>query len=87
MLERSKGIGPQTAAILWMEGLFRSSTTRRKLAAYAGLAPTPWQSGWIDHERDETKVSGQPADAANMVELAWVWLESPPGFGAQPVAP
>jgi transposase len=24
---------------------------RRQVAAYAGLAPTPWQSGSIDHEQ------------------------------------
>jgi transposase len=51
MLVRLKGIGPQTAAVLWSEGLFRRFDNRRQVAAYAGLAPTPWQSGPIDHEQ------------------------------------
>ena len=41
MLARLKGIGPETAAVLWSEGLFRQFDNRRQVAAYAGLAPTP----------------------------------------------
>jgi len=51
MLARLKGIGPETAAVLWSEGLFRRFDNRRQVAAYAGLAPTPWQSGSIEHEQ------------------------------------
>src|SRR4029077_9685386 len=51
MLLDIKGIGPEFAAVLWSEGLFRHFDTRRQVAAYAGLAPTPWQSGVIDRER------------------------------------
>jgi transposase len=42
MLVRLKGIRPQTAAVLWSEGLFRRFDSRRQVAAYAGLAPKPW---------------------------------------------
>ena len=45
MLLDFKGIGAEFAAVLWLEGLFRQFDNRRQLAAYAGLAPTPWQSG------------------------------------------
>ena len=38
MLARLKGIGPETAAVLWSEGLFRRFDNRRQVAAYAGLA-------------------------------------------------
>ena len=31
-----------TAAVLWSEGLSRHFNNRRRVAAYAGLAPTPW---------------------------------------------
>src|SRR5436190_10868431 len=55
MLARLKGIGPETAAVLWSEGLFRQFDNRRQVAAYAGLAPTPWQSGSIDHEQGVSK--------------------------------
>jgi transposase len=41
MLLNLKGIGAEFAPIL----------TRRQLAAYAGLAPTPWQSGSIRQEQ------------------------------------
>ena len=40
-----------TAAVLWSEGLFRQFDNRGQVAAYAGLAPTLWQSGSIDHEQ------------------------------------
>ena len=43
MLLDIKGIGPEFAAVLWSEGLFRHFDNRRQVAAYAGLAPTPWQ--------------------------------------------
>ena len=71
MLARLKGIGPQTAAVLWSEGLFRQFDNRRQVAAYAGLAPTPWQSGTIDHEQGVSK-AGNPRLRTTMVELAWL---------------
>jgi hypothetical protein len=48
LLMKLKGIGPEFAAVLWLEALFRSFGNRRQVAAYAGLAPVPWQSGGID---------------------------------------
>jgi transposase len=77
MLTRLKGIGPQTAAVLWSEGLFRQFDNRRQVAAYAGLAPTPWQSGTIDHEQGVSK-AGNPRLRTTMVELAWLWLQNQP---------
>ena len=41
MLLNIKGIGPEFAAILWSDGLFRHFDNRRQVASYAGLAPTP----------------------------------------------
>src|SRR3984893_627548 len=77
MLAGLKGIGPQTAAVLWSEGLFRPFDNRRQVAAYAGLAPTPWKSGWIDHEQGVSK-AGNPRLRTTMVELAWLWLQNQP---------
>jgi transposase len=54
-----KGIGPESAAILYTEGLFRKFDNRRQVAAYAGLAPTPWRSGSIDREQGVSK-AGNP---------------------------
>ena len=44
-LLKLKGMGPEFASLLWLELLFRSFGNRRQVAAYAGLAPSPWQSG------------------------------------------
>jgi transposase len=77
MLARLKGIGPETAAVLWSEGLFRHFDNRRQVAAYAGLAPTPWKSGSIDHEQGVSK-AGNPRLRTAMVELAWLWLQNQP---------
>jgi transposase len=73
-----RGIGPELAAVLWLEGSFRRFANRRQLAAYAGLAPSPWQSGRMDREQGIAK-SGNPRLRTAMVELAWLWLRHQPG--------
>jgi transposase len=77
-LLRLKGIGPEIAARLWLEALFRSFGNRRQVAAYAGLTPTPWQSGDSDREQGIGK-SGNPRLRTTMIELAWLWLRHQPG--------
>jgi transposase len=76
-LMKLRGIGPEFAAVLWLEGLFRRFANRRQLAAYAGLAPSPWQSGRVDREQGIAK-SGNPRLRTAMVELAWLWLRHQP---------
>lgn len=77
MLLGLKGIGPEFAAILYSEGLFRHFDNRRQVAAYAGLAPSPWQSGSIDREQGVSK-AGNPRLRTTMVQLAWLWLRHQP---------
>src|ERR671912_8070 len=72
-----KGVGPEFAAVLWSEGLYRHFENRRQVAAYAGLAPTPWQSGTIDREQGVSK-AGNPRLRATMIQLAWLWLRHQP---------
>ena len=72
-----KGIGADIAGILWAEGLFRSFANRRQVAAYAGLAPTPWKSGSIDREQGVSK-AGNPRLRTIMIQLAWLWLRHQP---------
>src|SRR3954467_3060753 len=72
-----KGVGPEFAAVLWSEGLYRPFENRRQVAAYAGLAPTPWQSGTIDREQGVSK-AGNPRLRATMIQLAWLWLRHQP---------
>src|ERR1700693_1378225 len=59
MLLDIKGIGPEFAAILWSEGLFRHFDNRRQVASFAGLAPTHWRSGSVDREQGVSK-AGNP---------------------------
>ncbi|RZF58632.1 IS110 family transposase [Sphingomonas populi] len=77
MLLSIKGIGPEFAAVLYSEGLFRHFGNRRQLAAYAGLVPSPWQSGSIDREQGVSK-AGNPRLRTTMVQLAWLWLRHQP---------
>lgn len=72
-----KGIGPEFAAVLWSEGLFRHFDNRRQVAAYAGLAPTPWQSGAVDREQGVSK-SGNPRLRTTLIQLAWLWIRHQP---------
>ena len=76
-LMRLRGIGPEFAAVLWLEGLFRRFRNRRQLAAYAGLAPSPWQSGTVRGEQGISK-SGNPRLRTTAIELAWLWLRHQP---------
>jgi transposase len=77
MLLAIKGIGPEFAAVLWSEGLFRHFDNRRQVASYAGLAPTPWQSGSVDREQGVSK-SGNPRLRTILIQLAWLWLRHQP---------
>jgi len=77
MLTKVVGIGPEFAAVLWGEGLFRHFDNRRQVAAYAGLAPTPWQSGSVDREQGIGK-SGNPRLRSTLLEMAWLWLRHQP---------
>lgn len=77
MLSNVKSIGPEFAAVLWTEGLCRSFANRRQVAAFAGLAPTPWQSGSIDREQGVSK-AGNPRLRTTMIQLAWLWLRHQP---------
>lgn len=77
MLLGIKGIGPEFAAILWSEGLFRRFDNRRQIASYAGLAPTPWQSGSVDREQGVSK-AGNSRLRTTLIQLAWLWLRHQP---------
>jgi transposase len=77
MLLAIRGIGPEFAAVLWMEAFFRSFANRKQVAAYAGLAPTPWQSGSVDREQGVSK-AGNPRLRTTLIQLAWLWLRHQP---------
>ena len=63
--------------VLWSEGLFRHFANRRQLASYAGLAPTPWQSGAVAREQGVSK-AGNARLRTMMIQLSWLWLRHQP---------
>ncbi|MGI9435662.1 MAG: IS110 family transposase [Geminicoccaceae bacterium] len=77
LLLQLKSIGPEFASVLWLEGFYRSFDNRRQLAAFSGLAPSPWRSGNIDHEQGIAK-SGNAKLRCTMIELSWLWLRYQP---------
>jgi transposase len=77
MLLQLKGIGPEIASVLWHEGLSRQFDNRRQVAAYAGLAPSHWQSGKIDHDQGVSK-AGNPRLRTTLIQLAWLWVRHQP---------
>jgi transposase len=78
LLLRLRAIGPQTAAVLMLEAFYRRFDNRRQVAAFAGLSPSPWQSGAVAHDQGISK-AGQPHLRKTMVELAWLWRRHQPG--------
>jgi len=77
MLLALKGLGANFAAVLWSEAFYRPFSNRRQIAAYAGLAATPWQSGGIRHEQGVSK-AGNPRLRTTMIQLAWLWIRHQP---------
>ena len=67
LLLKLKGIGPEFASLLWLESLFRSFGNRRQVAAYGGLAPSPWQSGGVERDQGISK-SGNRRLRKTMIE-------------------
>jgi transposase len=55
LLLRLRGIGPEFATVLPVECLYKQFDNRRQVAAFAGLAPTPWASGSVDREQGISK--------------------------------
>jgi transposase len=72
-----RGIGPEFASVLWLECFYRTFASRRHVAAYSGLAPTPWKSGEIDQEQGISG-AGNRKLRQTMIEMAWLWLTHQP---------
>ena len=64
LLGRLKAIGPQIAAVLYFEGLYRSFANRREVAACAG---------WC-----RPRGAAARSTASIMIELAWLWVSHQP---------
>jgi transposase len=73
-----RGIGPESA--WWLVGeLFswREIKNRKQLAALAGLTPTPYDSGDVQHDQGISK-AGNIRVRWIMTEIAWSWLRHQP---------
>jgi transposase len=78
-LLRLRGIGANSAWLYVMEFFgWRWIRNRKQLAALAGLAPTPYQSGDSDHEQGISK-AGNRRLRTMAIEIAWCWLQYQPG--------
>jgi transposase len=77
-LARLGGVGPTSALLLVAEIYHRRFDTRRHLASFVGLAPTPHASGDITRDRGIGK-AGTKLARQTLVELAWSWLRYQPG--------
>jgi transposase len=74
-----RGIGVNSAWLYVMEFFsWRRIRNRKQLAALAGLAPTPYQSGDSDREQGISK-AGNRRLRTMAVEIAWCWLRYQPG--------
>jgi transposase len=76
-LQRLKSLGPVFAPSLTNEVFYKDFRNRREVAAYIGLAPSPWQSGGTDREQGISK-AGNPRARQKAIELAWLWVEHQP---------
>ena len=77
---RLRGIGANFSAVLAKEAFYRTFDNRRQIAAYLGLAPTPFQSGGMDRDRRINR-AGNSRARKTMVQLAWLWLRYQPESG------
>lgn len=76
-LTRLRSIGPEFATVLVGEVFYRRFDNRRQLGGYAGLGPSPFNSGAVARDQGIAK-SGNPRLRTAMVELAWMWLRHQP---------
>jgi transposase len=70
-------VGVTTATVLVAEVFHRTFKTRRHLASFIGLAPSPYASGDVSGDRGINK-AGTKLARHILVELAWSWLRYQP---------
>jgi transposase len=73
VLEKLVCVGRETAVVLTREVLCRDFRDRRSIAAFAGLTPSPYSSGRLQHEQGISK-AGNAVVRARLIQLAWRWV-------------
>lgn len=76
-LVRLRGIGVQSATLLVREAFVRPFANGKALGAYAGLSPTPYNSGSTEREQGIGR-AGNARLRTVLVELAWIWQRYQP---------
>jgi transposase len=71
------GVGETTATVLVAEVFHRTFATRRHLASFIGLSPSPYSSGDVERDQGISK-AGNKLARQTLVELAWFWLRYQP---------
>lgn len=77
LLAKMGSVGETTATVLVAEVFHRTFETRRHLASFLGLAPSPHASGDVKRDRGINK-AGSKLARQTLVELAWFWLRYQP---------
>ena len=72
-----RGIGLELVTVLAKEVFYRCFASRRHMAAYVGLTPSPFASGRRSCEQGITKAGNARARKA-LIELAWLCLRNQP---------
>jgi transposase len=76
-LTKLAGIGELSATLLVAEVFHRQFSSRRHLASYLGLAPTPYASGDMQRDQGISKAGNKPARTL-LVEITWAWMRHQP---------
>jgi transposase len=76
-LVKLKSIGAEAATVLGLEMFYRDFANRRQVAAYAGLTPSPYDSGSKNRDQGISK-AGNALVRKTLVEIAWLWLRWQP---------
>jgi transposase len=76
-LQLLSGLGPTLSTVFATELFYKEFENRRQLASYAGLTPTPYNSGSRERDQGISK-AGNPIVRHHAVELAWLWLMHQP---------
>jgi len=77
LLSKLGAVGETTATVLVAEVFHRTFETRRHVASFIGLSPSPYNSGDVDRDRGISK-AGNKLARQTLVELAWFWLRYQP---------
>ena len=77
LLSTLGAVGETTATVLVAEVYHRTFETRRHVASFIGLSPSPYSSGDVDRDQGISK-AGNKLARQTLVELAWFWLRYQP---------